>query len=62
MGVFGVVEFARIHIEPFENLAKREEETPNRKDAKPDLFGVSLVQMINQDHPPYQGGYRTRLE
>lgn len=38
-------------MEPCERRAKREEETPIRTDAKPDFFGVSLVQVIHLNHP-----------
>ena len=44
-----MVKFARIQLEPCENLASPE--TPKGTNAKPDLFGVSLVQVINLDHP-----------
>ena len=44
-----------------EMLAKREDETPKRTGAKPDLFGVSLVQVINLDNFLARC-FRTRLK
>jgi len=46
-----------------QNLGKScQNMSPNRPDAKHDLFGNLLFQLINQDHPPGQGDLRILLE
>ena len=46
-----VVKLVKITKESCEKMEKRGNENSKRTDASLDLFGVSLVQVINLDHP-----------